>query len=118
MPRTQETSAGLARLVHWSLLGGLSASGLLLISGLVLALTRHQPRPPGPPPRWSALLDGVCLGDGLSMLYLGLWLLMLTPVLRCVVLCAAWSAEKQWRFAGIAACVLALLALSVALGTS
>jgi uncharacterized membrane protein len=42
---------------------------------------------------------------------------MLTPILRVLVLAIGWLLEKEWRFAAIALCVLALLATSVVLGT-
>jgi hypothetical protein len=102
--------------VHWALLGGLAASGLLLAVGLVVALVGKSPRPEGPPPSIAALLRGAARGDGTDLMELGLLVLIATPVLRVAVLAAGWAREGEIRFATVAGAVLALLALSFVLG--
>jgi hypothetical protein len=107
------------RLGHWvhrSLLAGLTLSGVLLIVGLALALTRAQPRPEGPPPPMAAVARGVVAGNGADLMALGLLALMATPVLRVAVLGLGWGMEREWWFLAVAAVVLGLLGLSLALG--
>lgn len=102
--------------VHWSLMLGLAISGTLLILGLAITLIAGQSRPAGPPPSFSTLLAGARLGDGVSLLNLGLLILLATPMLRVAVLAAGWAFERSWRFASVALLVLALLILSLSLG--
>jgi uncharacterized membrane protein len=112
----ERTTRRLAHRVHITLQSGLVASGLLLIAGLLLALITDQPRPEAVPPGMRSLLRRALRANGVAMLYLGLVLLMLTPVARVVVLGTGWLLEGQRRFALVALCVLVLLAVSVALG--
>ena len=53
----------------------------------------------------------------MAVMQLGLVILMLTPVARVLVLGLDWLLESDRVFAGVAATVLALLAISVVLGT-
>jgi uncharacterized membrane protein len=55
-------------------------------------------------------------GDGIDLIDLGLLALISTPALRVAVLALAWAREREWRFAGVAIAVLALLALGMVLG--
>ncbi len=115
-PRTINERLGWA--VHVSLLTGLVISGALLILGATLRLASHevgpeQQRPPGV----RTIVLQAMHGDGSAILNLGILILMLTPILRVLVLAIGWLLEKEWRFAAIALCVLALLATSAILGT-
>jgi uncharacterized membrane protein len=107
----------LAHWVHWSLLLGVVLSGVLLGTGLAVALIRDDPRPElkKPLPVEVLLRDGRD-GNGVALIYLGLLALMVTPVLRVVVLVIGWGVEGDWRFAGVALAVLGLLGVSVFLG--
>src|SRR5690348_12539708 len=106
----------LRRWVHWSLLAGVIVSGTLLALGLLVTLVSGQPRPEGKPPDLQTLLRQAAHGEGVGLLDVGLMLLIATPVLRVAVLAAGWAVERQWRFAAVAAAVLALLGLSLVLG--
>jgi uncharacterized membrane protein len=103
--------------VHWALLAGLAVSVILMVIGLVLALGGGQSRSSGPPPSLAKLLRGALKGNGRAWIDLGLIALIATPGLRVIVLGIGWSIERQWRFAAVAATVLALLTASLLLGT-
>jgi hypothetical protein len=107
---------GLERAVHRSLLGGLLASGLLLVAGLAIVLATGEQRGAGPPPPFATLLAGAAAGRGVAIVDVGLLILMLTPALRVAVLGFGWARARELRFALVAASVLALLVVSVLLG--
>ena len=107
----------LGRAVHLSLLTGLLISGALLILGTVLSLARHEVRPGGKPGGAESIVSQAIHGNGIAILNLGIFVLMLTPILRVIVLACGWLLEREWRFTAIAIIVLTLLATSVVLGT-
>jgi uncharacterized membrane protein len=113
-PQTEQDS--LARAVHRTLLSGLTASVLLLLAGWVMLIVRpqseHQRATVVP-----TFVVRAAEGDGAALLELGLVLLMLTPVARVLVLAIGWLVHRDWTFGLIACCVLALLVLSLLLGT-
>ncbi len=101
--------------VHRTLLAGLIVSGVLLAAGLAIMLaqgheqaTQHQ--------SFVTLLEPARQLDGRAVTTLGLLALMITPFLRVAVLLVGWTAERDWRFAGVALVVLVLLCVSLALG--
>ena len=106
----------LALAVQVTLLMGLIPSGLLMVSGLFIALISGQPRPDTPPPGIGTLVQSALGSNGVALLSLGVVLLMLTPLLRVVVLATGWFLRRDWRFALVALTVLSLLAISLALG--
>ena len=114
-PRTINERLGWA--VHVSLLTGLVISGFLLILGATLRLASQEVRPEKPPTGVRAIASQAIHGNATAILTLGILILMLTPILRVIVLSVGWLLEKEWRFAAIALCVLALLATSMVLGT-
>ncbi len=114
-PRTLNERLGWA--VHVSLLTGLAFSGTLLILGATLSLASHDVRSEQRPPGVGTIASQAMQGNGSAILDLGILILMLTPILRVLVLAIGWLLAKEWRFAAIALCVLALLATSVVLGT-
>jgi hypothetical protein len=103
----------LARVVSWTLLSGLSASVALIGLGWLLSLRQE----PSEEPRNTGLLARAVHGDATAILECGLLVLMLTPVARVLILAVGWLLNRDWTFSLIAFCVLALLALSVLLGT-
>ena len=102
--------------VHRSLLTGLLTSGSLLVLGLLIALSAHEVRGPGPPPSLAVTFSDALVGRGLAIVDLGLLILMATPAVRVGVLAIGWWLAGEKRFAIVAAAVLALLAASFALG--
>jgi uncharacterized membrane protein len=103
----------LERAVRWTLMSGLTASVLFVLFGWLIALTRQVPENPHD----TGILSRAAKGDGPAILELGLVVLMLTPVARVLVLTIGWLWNRDWTFSLIAFCVLALLGLSVILGT-
>ncbi|MBI4424314.1 MAG: DUF1634 domain-containing protein [Elusimicrobia bacterium] len=63
------------------------------------------------------LLPGVLSGDPTACLSLGLVTLLATPALRVAALLAGYLRRRDWLFASLAAAVLAVLALSLLLGS-
>jgi uncharacterized membrane protein len=105
----------LGRMVHWTLLGGATASAALLICGLWVMLAQ------GPPHieavhGFGQLVPRALAGEGVAIVDLGLVVLMLTPASRVVVLAVGWALRRQWRMAAVALTVAALLAFSIGLG--
>lgn len=115
--RHQSTSK-LAHWVHWALTAGVAMSAVLLLMGLVVTFSTHEPRPEGVPEAGFELLHHAIQGHGPAILNLGLLILMLTPALRVSVLAIGWFWERDWVFTAVAACVLALLTTSLFLGAS
>lgn len=107
----------LEHVVHLTLRTGVIASGALLLLGLALLFTTHQPRPEGPPAELASLFWTALGADGLSIVNLALLLLMATPLARVAVLGVGWMLRGDRRFGLVALAVLALLALSVVMGT-
>ena len=92
------------------LTAGLVISAVLMTIGIVLVFATHEPRPAGTPPPLSTLLQGAGVGDGLHMVYVGLLLLMATPVFRVAVLSFSWfkDGEKNFGFAALGVFVMLL----------
>jgi hypothetical protein len=104
------------RWVHRVLLTGVVAAGLLLATGLVVAVAGGRPRPVGPPASVHTLPARLAAGDGVALIELGVLVLVLTPAVRVSVLAAGWALAGECRSAAVAVAVLALLGLSVWLG--
>jgi hypothetical protein len=109
-------SPRLARWVHWSLLGGVALSGVLLSIGLILSSAQNRALPPGAPRSFTATVRLSLHGNGNALIYLGLFVLMATPVVRVAVLAVGWALAGEYRFAAVSGLVLALLGLAVVLG--
>ncbi len=102
-------------LVHYVLRVGVSASAILLMAGLSLVLIRGTPRPEVAPPL-SEILRQAFMANGVDLIYLGLLLLMITPVVRVMMLIYGYARIGWWRFALISLLVLLLLCTGLALG--
>jgi uncharacterized membrane protein len=55
-------------------------------------------------------------GNGVALIYVGLLVLIGTPILRVAVLALGWGVAGSWRFLAVSLAVLALLAASFFLG--
>jgi uncharacterized membrane protein len=87
-------------------------SGTLMIVGIVMAaLHSFAIRAPKENPTLGALFKKAISGsfDPVTTMYLGLVLLMLTPFLRVLTAVAGFSAEKDWKFVGVAIIVFTML---------
>jgi hypothetical protein len=107
---------GLAHRVHRVLFTGVVVAGLLLATGLAVALAGGQPLTAGPPGPIAELPGRAVAGDGGALIELGLLVLIITPGMRVVVLAVGWASAGDRRFAAVAGVVLLLLILSVLLG--
>ncbi len=116
MSTTGKNSPRLQRWIHAILLGGVVASGLVLIAGLALVFAGHQPRPEEVAPSVGQLVKRVVHGDGVAVIYAGLVLLMLTPLVQVSAATLGWLFAGPRRFALAGAIVLTLLVLSLWLG--
>jgi uncharacterized membrane protein len=65
----------------------------------------------------SEVLHGILQLQGRAIVVAGLFLLILTPVMRVAISIAAFAIERDWTFTIITSLVLALLILSFFLGT-
>lgn len=102
--------------IHLVLQAGVVASGLLLAVGLAIVLFGPGDMSGDLPASVSEAVRGALRGDGLSLIAVGLLVLMATPIARVAVLAVSWFQEGDRRYAAIAFAVLAILAVSVALG--
>jgi uncharacterized membrane protein len=102
-------------LIHYTLLAGVSTSAILLILGLLIILVRDTPRPEVAPPL-SEILRQAFMANGTDLVYLGLLLLMITPVARVMMLVYGYARIGWWRFTLISLLVLLLLGIGLALG--
>ncbi|HZZ29957.1 MAG TPA: DUF1634 domain-containing protein [Pirellulales bacterium] len=103
----------LARAVHLCLLTGLVISGLLMLAGLLVAMIKHQPRPEALVTKLPDLLHMAAEGNGVAWMELGIFALVLTPVVRVIVLAIGWAVRREQRMALIAMTVFCLLLLSI-----
>jgi hypothetical protein len=109
------------RLEHWvhlCLLTGLLLSGVLLVWGLFVTLVDGQPRPEGPPPPFREVVSAAAGGNGVALIYVGLMVLIGTPIMRVAVLALGWGLAGNLRFLAVSLAVLVLLAVSFFLGVS
>ena len=92
---------------------GLALSMVLMLVGLSIKLARGNTASFGFDLH-SFFSGGAPLGD--RVMELGILILAFTPFFRVLALLFLWIRERDWIFVGVSALVLALLALSIALG--
>lgn len=113
------------RMQRWitvTLIGGVLISGLLIGAGLLVLLSNQ----PGNPTTAAALIEqethttsldaiftGVAVGRATSLIRLGVFALILTPVARVALTLAVFLTQRDWIFVGLTALVLALLLLGI-----
>lgn len=124
--RAERVELVISNLLRW----GVFASLLLLVIGSVIsfAFSGRYGHAPGdtdalitaagafPAHDVGWLIDGLRHGRGQAIIVLGLFLLILTPLLRVVVSIVAFTIERDWAFVGITAIVLVLLTISFLIG--
>jgi uncharacterized membrane protein len=77
-------------------------------------LTFHRPSGPGFfPTSLSAVLQGAMAGKAYAVILLGMFLLILTPIVRVALSVIFFLAERDWLYVGITLFVLAVLAFSL-----
>jgi len=102
-------------LIHHTLRAGVSISATLLAVGLFVVIVRDTPRPAVAPPL-SEILRLAFTANEVGWIYLGLLLLMTTPVALVMMLVHGYARTGWRRFALIALLVLLLLGTGFALG--
>jgi uncharacterized membrane protein len=103
------------RLIHYTLRAGVSISATLLIVGLFIVMVLDTPRPKVAPPL-SEILRMAFAANEVGWIYLGLLLLMATPVALITMLTYGYARTGWRRFALMALLVLLLLGTGLALG--
>ena len=87
---------------------GVYGSALLLALGLIGILVRGAtPIPAGAGP--GTLVRQALDGNAGALLHLGLWLLLVTPILRVLGAAAGFLAERDHRYFGVACGVLGII---------
>ena len=102
------------RWISICLSAGLYSSAAFLALGLIGFLAGGAK----PVPAWAspaALIRQAVHGDAGAVLHLGLWLLLLTPILRILAAAAGFLAERDHRYFFIACGVLAIIVLGLML---
>lgn len=110
---------------------GVVLSLLTILTGITLLLVQNPgyfSSPPaanqvvgtgeGYPHTPLAVFEGAFRGDGSSVIMLGVFLLIATPVLRVVTSVLAFAMSRDWIFTAITASVLIVLVISFLLGRS
>lgn len=103
--------------VHWTLLGGLSVSAVLLVAGILAMLAQGEPAATPHQPLGELVRESTQF-KGPALTVLGLLVLMITPILRVVILLLGWTLQREWRFSAVSLVVLVLLIVSLLLGTA
>ena len=93
--------------ISWTLLGGSLASAALLAVGLATWLVAGAP--PAAPrtlPQW---IDRLVALDPAAVVFIGIIAVTLTPVAQLLAAFAAFAQQREWRYAGVALSVLAIV---------
>jgi len=116
------------RIISTVLRWGVLTAAAIIVAGVVFFVAEAGPRaillaPPGVPsgadqdPRsFRVVLDLLSPRQPAAVTDLGLLLLIITPVVSVAISFAAFAAERDWMYVGIAGFVLAMLAIGFALG--
>lgn len=118
--KSAKLELAISRLLRWGVITSLS----IVIFGTILSFVHHpeylhRARPEQPtefPHTISEVLTGASQGRGQSIVFLGLFLLIATPVLRVAAAMIGFIWEGDKTYAIITSIVLALLILSFLLG--
>jgi uncharacterized membrane protein len=102
-------------LIHDILLAGVLISAILLMLGLSIVLIEGRPLSEFTPTP-GEVLSRAFRADGVGLIYLGLLLMMMTPVARVAMLVYGYGRMGWWRFALVSLLVLLLLVAGLVLG--
>lgn len=110
----------LEAIVSGILRGGVLACAAIVAAGVLLwAGSGHSGYPPGGyPAGLRAVLRGVWEVRPLAIVQLGLWVLVLTPVMRVVASLVMFASQRDWAYVGFAVAVLVLLAAGLWVGAA
>ena len=116
---TQKDARGMEHAISRTLRAGVLTGAAVTLFGLILYLVTGRSGYPGAsfPTTLPAILAGVLALKPYAVILLGLFILILTPVLRVGLSVFLFLHEKDMRFARITALVFAILIVSFLLGT-
>lgn len=97
---------------------GVLIAAFVMIIGLSLLLVTGKSGYPGTlyPTTLQAIIAGVCAFKAAAWMMLGIFLLILTPVLRVVISIYAFAKEKDYLYVWITSIVLVILVISFIIG--
>ena len=111
--------ADLDRLIGRLLTIGTYASILLIAIGTVLMFaSRIDPLAGGPPFEPGLIVDDIAHGRPAGFIWLGLLVLLATPIARVIVSFFGYAARGERTMAIVAALILVVMAASIALGNA
>jgi uncharacterized membrane protein len=111
--------ADLDRLIGRLLTVGTYVSILLIAIGTVLMFaSRIDPLAGGPPFEPGLIVDDITHGRPAGFMWLGLLVLLATPIARVVVSFFGYAARGERTMAVVAALILVVMAASIALGNA
>ncbi len=107
-----ERSARAQRWIAVCLSAGVYSSALLLALGLIgFLVSGGKPIPARVGP--ATLIRQALHGDAGALLHVGLWLLLLTPILRILAAAVGFFVERDHRYFVVACGVLAIIVLGL-----
>lgn len=119
------------RLISWVLRIGVLASLAIIVFGTIISFVHHPEYEEQPNALDRLISPGAAfphtIGDvarglsdfrGQAIVTAGLFLLIATPVLRVAVSILGFAFQRDWRYVFITSIVLALIALSFAIGAA
>ncbi len=119
-PEVAADEGKLEAIVSGILRGGVLACAVIVAAGVLLwAVSGHSGYPPGGYPAGVRdVLRGVREVRPLAVVQLGLWVLVLTPVMRVVASLVMFASQRDWAYVGFTAAVLVLLAAGLWVGAA
>ncbi|WP_125714391.1 DUF1634 domain-containing protein [Companilactobacillus kedongensis] len=95
---------------------GVVTSAIVIVIGIMLYFLNGSGYTGNFPTRFSTILNGIVAGKSYAIIMLGIFLLILTPVLRVVVSIYAFYKEKDTMYVVITTIVLVILIIAMLLG--
>lgn len=95
---------------------GVVTSAIVILIGIALYFLNGSGYANGFPTRFGTILSGIVAGKSYAIIMLGIFLLILTPVLRVVVSIYAFYKEKDKMYVIITTIVLIILIVAMLLG--
>jgi uncharacterized membrane protein len=114
----KEAAANVYAVVYRALFWGMVLSTGLFALGVAMAL-RHPMTISYAPPiilGWSEAWRGLARLDPAALMEAATVVLILTPVVRVILSCIAFFVDRDYKFVGVTALVLAVIVLTVILG--
>lgn len=110
----KEEILAIERSIGYILRIGVIVSAIIIVIGMLLLFI--QPSTQAVPNNLPAIIHGLLQLNGEAFIMLGLFCLILTPVLRVVVSIFAFAKEKDYLYVWITVIVLVILVIGMSLG--